>query len=175
MTVESCQAFCSQQNPYGLAGLEYADECWCANALSDGSVLGQSGCSMPCSGNSAEICGGPNRLSVYNLTTYTPPSIPAAVAGYAYQGCYQEVPGRLLPGPNYSNTTANTVEMCVGFCQGKGYAVAGLEYARQCFCGNVLPTSAVSVPSAQCNMLCTGNAKEYCGAGNLLNVYVAAG
>ena len=42
------------------------------------------------------------------------------------------------------------------------------------YCGTTLGTAPVLEPDishAQCNMLCKGNNKEYCGAGSLLNVY----
>lgn len=46
-----------------------------------------------------------------------------------------------------------------------------LEIASECYCASTLPTAAVLVASTSCNMLCSGNNKEYCGAGGLLDVY----
>ncbi|KAF1987013.1 WSC-domain-containing protein [Aulographum hederae CBS 113979] len=67
-TVEKCVNECSAAG-YAIAGVEYGGECFCDNVLRnsqgpapDGSV----GCNMACAGNSAEICGGPNRLNVYS-------------------------------------------------------------------------------------------------------------
>jgi len=175
MTVESCQAFCSSStNNYGLAGLEYSGECYCGNALQQYSAVGFTGCNMPCSGNSSEICGGNSRLSVYNLTSYVPPTIVKAVGSYAYEGCYNEpTKGRLLGGPAYTNMTGMTVEACVAFCQASSPSqpYAGVEYAQECYCASSLPSSASTVSDSSCNMLCTGNRKEFCGAGSLLNVY----
>ena len=49
---------------------------------------------------------------------------------------------------------------------------AGVEYAQECYCASALPKTATMASSAgSCNMLCTGNSKEYCGGSNLLNVY----
>lgn len=49
---------------------------------------------------------------------------------------------------------------------------AGVEYARECYCAASLPSSASLASSAgSCNMLCTGNSKEYCGGSSVLNVY----
>ena len=175
MTVESCQTFCSSSNNnYGLAGLEYSGECYCGNALQQYSALGYTDCNMPCSGNSSEICGGSSRLSVYNLTSYVPPTTVRAVGSYVYEGCYNEgTNGRLLGGPMYTNTTGMTVEACVAFCKDSSpsQAYAGVEYAQECYCASSLPSSASTVSDSSCNMLCTGNNKEFCGAGNLLNVY----
>jgi hypothetical protein len=47
---------------------------------------------MPCGGNSAEICGAGNRMSVYSNQTLTvyPPAIPQTTGlpgSWVYQGC----------------------------------------------------------------------------------------
>ncbi|MCJ1408115.1 hypothetical protein MMC19_002188, partial [Ptychographa xylographoides] len=174
MTIESCQAYCSSStNNYRLAGLEYASQCFCGNALQQYSALGFTGCNMACTGNSSELCGGSSRLSVYNLTTYAPPAVVSAVGNYISQGCYNELANRrLLNGPSFTNATGMTVEACVGFCKGSSpsQAYAGVEYAQECYCGSSLPTGATTAPASSCNMLCKGNNKEFCGAGNLLNV-----
>lgn len=173
MTIESCQAFCSTNN-YGIAGLEYASQCYCSNVMTSTSALGQTGCNMACTGNTAETCGGSSRLSIFNNTAYQFPGNPSPVNSYVYQGCYQEAAaGRLLSGPSYTNSTGMTVESCTAFCKqnlGTG-AVAGVEYAQECYCAASLPSTAVVQPASSCKMLCKGNNKEYCGAGGLLNVY----
>lgn len=159
LTVESCQSFCSS-NGFGISGVEYSRECWCANAIATGSTAGQTGCTMPCSGNNAELCGGPNRLNMYNLTAFAPPSTPQTVGSYTYQGCYQEANGRLLNAASYSSSNNMTTEYCIAFCSAKQFNVSGLEYASECYCAATLPPNAVTVPGTQCNMLCSGNSKE---------------
>lgn len=68
VTIESCLAFCAGKK-MKLAGMEYADECYCGNALAAGSKLGAStACTMPCAGNATEWCGGPSALSVWSVT-----------------------------------------------------------------------------------------------------------
>ena len=127
---------------------------------------------MACSGNSSELCGGSDRLSVYNLTTYIPPTTVKAVGAYVQQGCYNELKGgRLLTGPTYTNATGMTVESCVNYCEAASQTFAGVEYAQECYCGNSLGANPTTVATANCNMLCTGNNREFCGASNLLNIY----
>jgi hypothetical protein len=179
MTIESCQAFCLSKN-LPLAGLEYARECYCGTALQSYSAVGYTGCNMPCAGNAAgstAICGGSSRLSVYNYTAYTPPMlVPSvnAVKTYKLQGCYTEPNGaRALPNYSFSNSTAMTAEYCVSGCQQKGYTWAGMEYGQECWCANALNANSVKVADGQCNMLCPGNKREYCGAGSRLAVYKA--
>ena len=173
MTVENCQAFCANSNNnYGIAGLENSGDCWCGNGLQQNSTVGFTGCNSPCTGNSSEICGGQNRLSVYNLTTSVPPTTVKAVGSYALSGCYNDTASqRLLNGPTYTNLTSNTVESCVSFCQANGQAYAGVEYGEKCFCSNSLSTTASKTDISACNMPCTGNRREFCGASLLLTVY----
>lgn len=173
MTIEKCQSFCSSStNNYGLAGIEYGGECYCGNGLQSYSAVGFQGCNMPCTGNKTELCGGSNRLSVYNLTTYVPPTTVKQVGTFLSQGCYNEAAnGRLLSGASYTNSTDMSVESCVNFCAAKGSDFAGLEYAQECYCGSSLPSTATAVDASMCNMLCTGNKKEFCGATSKLNVY----
>ncbi len=107
MTIELCTAACSSDG-YQYAGVEYADECYCDNTIASGASVATDGrCSMACSGNSTEICGGSNGLSLFNSTT--PPSksgssgnsgtgasSPAAgvnasaILPFVYPGCYSD-------------------------------------------------------------------------------------
>lgn len=65
MTIEGCLGVCTNQG-YAYGGVEYSQECYCGNAiLNGGACADQSSCYMPCKGNTAETCGGPNRLNVY--------------------------------------------------------------------------------------------------------------
>ncbi|KDR72204.1 hypothetical protein GALMADRAFT_229047 [Galerina marginata CBS 339.88] len=80
LTVEACVAACGNAG-FTLAGVEFADECYCGNSLqsnsrpiTDCSVLPTSAFSnnpkstlMKCKGNPEEFCGGPNIVSVYTL------------------------------------------------------------------------------------------------------------
>lgn len=65
LTVESCVAACQSQS-FTIAGLEYAQECWCGNEIkSPGAPTSQSACNQACVGDSTEVCGGPNALQMY--------------------------------------------------------------------------------------------------------------
>lgn len=50
-----------------------------------------------------------------------------------------------------------------------------VEYANQCYCGNSTDAAdgaiAEQCPDDSQLMTCAGNEYEYCGAGNLLNLY----
>ena len=99
----------------------------------------------------------------------TPGGLPS---GWAYKGCYiDNAHGRDLPMQLPDNSSL-TVESCVASCYGQGYSVAGMEYSKQCFCGNAIYSGGTLASSdTDCNMACAGNANEMCGAGNRLSVY----
>jgi hypothetical protein len=128
---------------------------------------------MKCSGNSSEICGGPNRLSVYNYTSYVAPKMLSSIGPYNLKGCFTDsTASRGLNAFAFANSTGMTEELCVNTCQAKGFSVAGIEYGIECFCGNALASTSLSAALTDCQaMFCPGNTKEYCSAGNRLLVY----
>lgn len=136
---------------------------------------------MACSGNSAEICGGPNRLDVYQH----PPLPPTPTTAYPITlatpesskwsslGCYTDnVNERALPN-QVSPSGSFTVESCQAACLAAGYILAGVEYGSQCFCNMQVVNGGAPAPdgSTGCNMQCSGNSAETCGGSNRLNVY----
>ncbi|TRX97068.1 hypothetical protein FHL15_001862 [Xylaria flabelliformis] len=68
MTVEKCISACVGKG-YKYAGLEYRSQCFCGNSVPqdrmpvNGTIGGD--CSMPCAGDSNELCGGAALISVY--------------------------------------------------------------------------------------------------------------
>ncbi|RMY71810.1 hypothetical protein D0863_04914 [Hortaea werneckii] len=68
MTVQHCIDYCKGEG-FSLAGLEYANQCYCGNdyanqdAAPNPDILGN--CWQPCAGNDQEVCGGSAALSVY--------------------------------------------------------------------------------------------------------------
>ncbi|KAH8278229.1 hypothetical protein KR044_002927 [Drosophila immigrans] len=87
-------------------------------------------------------------------------------------GCYRdEKDSRLLGGYFTSLKTFNSPSGCVELCLQSGYPYAGVQYARECFCGFDAPPSSAKLPDSSCNMKCLGNAKEICGGFFAMNVY----
>jgi hypothetical protein len=107
-----------------------------------------SGCTMPCAGNSSELCGGPARLNAYNNTAFIL-DIPM-YGTWESIGCYRFVSNGLNPSrmPNFlllsdnvnARTLVNqltvtgsmTVEKCLAACQASNFSFSGLEYRQQC-------------------------------------------
>ncbi|GAP85950.1 putative WSC domain-containing protein [Rosellinia necatrix] len=107
---------------------------------------------------------------------------------YAYVGCWNEsagLPGttglraldggssRVLPGEM-------TVSRCLAFCAAGGdsatharrpYRLAGLEYSRECWCGDKLSSLSVLLPDAACDTPCDGANATACGGALKLTLY----
>jgi len=65
MTVEYCAQYCIGQG-FFMFGLEYTKECYCGSSRRATSVAApETDCNLKCTGNNAETCGGPSRLSIY--------------------------------------------------------------------------------------------------------------
>jgi len=94
MTLESCASDCAG---YTYFGTEYGRECYCGNSFSAGSVVAPaSDCSFACAGNSKEICGAGNRLSVYKAGTSSGTS---TLQGRGSSTSTQVATGPPTPGP----------------------------------------------------------------------------
>ncbi|KAK3325520.1 hypothetical protein B0H66DRAFT_548554 [Apodospora peruviana] len=191
MTLESCMGNCTGWNYWGT---EYGRECYCGNSLaaSSSQAGSVSECNMLCSGNPLQFCGAGNRLELYSTTTLSATSSPTSttstttstssaasptgtlahkpvVGAYTLVGCQTEATGvRALSANSYAADTM-TLESCATFCS--GYTYFGVEYARECYCGNSLAASSVPAGISDCNMNCAGNPLEYCGAGDRLELY----
>ncbi|KAI1173854.1 WSC domain-containing protein [Nemania sp. FL0916] len=133
-----------------------------------------------------------------NATTSTPPSNstssitkPALATGdtsgtiYVYLGCFNEsagLPGttglRSLDGISEGLPGVMTVPKCLEFCawgdRAHGaYKLAGLEYARECWCGDELNPLTVPLDDAACDFACDGDNATACGGSLRLSVYNA--
>ena len=173
MTVEQCAASCAG---YTYFGVEYSQQCFCGFSLSAGSVPASDGCTMTCAGKSSEYCGGSNRLNMYQLNSTSSPSVPGApnvvpsADGYSFVGCYTELPtGRILSALSAANDNM-TVELCSQTCA--GYIYFGVEYGRECYCGNNLASGSQPSMNGGCTKSCAGNATELCGGSDRIDLYM---
>ncbi|KAK6086342.1 copper radical oxidase [Seiridium cupressi] len=167
MTTEYCASFCSD---YKYFGTEYSEQCFCGNQISSGSNP-TTGCTMTCKGNSSEICGDGGKLSLYINKDYVAPSV-ATISGWAYQGCHTEGSGERLLQEKSSTDDNMTPQKCADACS--GYRYAGIEYGRECWCGDTLHGGTYAADS-DCSFLCPGDQHSFCGAGNRLTLYAVPG
>ncbi|KAI9461541.1 galactose oxidase [Russula earlei] len=193
-SVQSCADACFSSG-YPLAGVEYSRECYCGSTFSNGGAPTPRGdCSMVCSGNSSEFCGGPDRLNVYNYTGANLPSqtnntqtgstssgggggggssvfpvLSSLPTGWSYNACWVDnAYGRVFQ-TELPDSETLTVESCIASCSSQGLRLPAW------ICGNELVQGAVIASSSDCNMPCSGNATEACGGPNRLSVYSSTG
>jgi hypothetical protein len=50
-----------------------------------------------------------------------------------------------------------TVQKCTAACTAGGFALAGVEFAGECWCGNAFANNPTQRPDSECNMACSGN------------------
>jgi len=168
MTYEVCAAHCTG---HGYFGVEYGAECFCGDVLEGGSTEQTSGCDMTCSGDTAEICGGSAHMSLFATDTATPATtvMNPTISNYTYAGCWTDsVATRVLTG-NSKADDLMTVEMCAQHCT--GFGIFGVEYGKECYCGDTLGEGSTLATETDCSFLCPGNPGEYCGAGNRLSLW----
>ncbi|KAJ4315651.1 hypothetical protein N0V94_005848 [Neodidymelliopsis sp. IMI 364377] len=172
MTLEMCAAFC-KVGGYSWFGVEYNFECYCGTKLDALSMKEpESACAATCTGNKDQKCGGPDHLNVYMNPELAAPAqkTETSLNGFVYQSCWTDkVDDRSLKAVDY-RLDDMTVEKCANQC--KGYSYFGLEYSRECYCGNDLLGKAA--PASECGMLCMGANDQWCGGPDRLNLYAQA-
>ncbi|KAH7034935.1 uncharacterized protein B0I36DRAFT_381758 [Microdochium trichocladiopsis] len=181
LTRQSCAQLCAGMG-YTVSGTEYFRQCFCSNAIYNGGhqAADESGCQTPCDGNSTQMCGGAGYLSVWSLGTpkaYQPPAPQTSGLNntWAYQGCWVSTVNnvRNLPWQIILADT-NSPEECLGQCGAFGYAAGGMEYGRECYCGDpadVIANGATIAPESDCNIACTGDPTIICGGGARQSLY----
>ena len=75
-------------------------------------------------------------------------------ASWTYDGCRVDSGTRALNGYTYA-ASGMTQNICISKCASKGYVLAGIEYASECYCGNAYVGGALADEST-CSMSCSG-------------------
>ncbi|KAG5964532.1 hypothetical protein E4U57_005212 [Claviceps arundinis] len=174
MTVERCTAEC-KGNGYRYAGLEYYGVCYCGTTI-DGLQLDDSKCSLPCSGDNTQKCGGDSTLSIWQDTTF-PDEENVSVDAYKSLGCYTDDSnrGRALNYPMDLGGIVCTPKSCLAACKKKNFPYAGIEYGSECYCGVNLATDSAKVDISQCDSDCLDGSNTKCGGKSRLTLWLAKG
>jgi len=177
LTVQACVKKCNSEG-LALAGVEFGQECYCGNAiLNDADLLPRSSCNVACTGNNKTVCGGAGAINLYlNLLkpfiTAGPPFLLKHYKQWTFLECTADNgPQRQLPTLMDSIPHEQmSVTRCLDACAAGGFSVGALQFAQECWCGNVaLPFPEVDV--SNCNQPCTDEANEFCGGGGFNQVY----
>ena len=88
---------------------------------------------MPCAGNSSQVCGNGNRLSIYTGSVVdSAPTTNPGPDGWSFLACYTDTAdSRTLSISVDSGPSGMTVAQCTAACRSGGYRYAGLEYANE--------------------------------------------
>lgn len=175
-TGPACQTQC-QQLGYLYAGTEYGGECYCSNSVNSiAKSEPDTDCNMACPADPSQPCGGPDRINLFwnGTTSSVTPTAPdkSLPSGWNPAGCFTDAVGsRALSNWIVGPGTGMTVEFCVRGCASQGYTYAGLEFGDECYCGTSIDNNQTSAAPADCNMPCSGDSTEICGARDRLSLY----
>lgn len=99
-------------------------------------------------------------------------------ARYQWLGCLQDTPatGRNLERQVNSGglELTNTNGQCQTLCYNQGFSLAGTEFEKECWCGNVVrsPQTYTADELGKCSFGCLGNSSEACGgSGGYISIY----
>lgn len=164
----------------------------------NGNALAASSCNIPCAAKTGSTCGGSWALSLFKhnsvaianpvpasataTTQAAKPTVSAAApsnstnvsglpSGWSAVDCASDVPGRTLNVDAYTSQQM-TIGGCIAHCAQLGHTMAGLEYARECYCGSSFVNGGgAALADAQCNMPCAGDSSKVCGGAMALSVF----
>jgi len=105
---------------------------------------------------------------VTSATSETTSSTSPAITTTGNQGCWVEpLEGHALP-IKYDSVDM-TVEKCDTLCA--DYTYYGLEYGRECYCGNAFEHKPFRTEPEACDIKCLGDLTQSCGGRSLFNLY----
>ncbi|XP_076034140.1 xylosyltransferase oxt-like [Oratosquilla oratoria] len=135
----------------------------------------------PCSIYSKETISAVNRAStleckrlITNIScqvtagTFYPTRLPSYCPSNGqvrgkYMGCFLDSrEERILKGHG-AQLRRNTPLTCADICYQRGYIYAGVQYSRECFCGNEDLPLKKRVKEGECDMPCSGDNNLFCG------------
>ncbi|KAK8173458.1 hypothetical protein IWX90DRAFT_380644 [Phyllosticta citrichinensis] len=79
MTATGCANHCASKG-FSISGVEFGQQCFCSNTLSQSKKVDDAKCGMPCVGAASQTCGGDGTLSVYTKGGKDPLSAAVAAA-----------------------------------------------------------------------------------------------
>jgi hypothetical protein len=154
-SVEACASFCQEYyTPY--FGVQNGGQCYCG--YSYGTYGTSTGCTVKCSGNPGETCGGAFANSVYRVQYDVQPLT------VTYIGCYGD--SSTQRDLNVQQPGIGTIQECAGYCF--KYDYFGVQFGSQCFCGNSYGKYGAS---KACTSDCSGNSTQTCGGANANSIY----
>lgn len=106
------------------------------------------------------------------LPTSTAPPVEGEAAWY-HVGCAADpdLNNRILSGSSHIWQWDLTADKCIDLCEADGYTYAGMEWGKECYCGNELKSGTEYVDEGECSMPCAGDNEETCGNDYRMDMY----
>lgn len=169
MSVNICNTQCFVRG-YAYGGVRDGNQCKCGST-SPVTLTTTSSCANPCSADSTQSCGTASTIAVYQIsqTGITNGSFNTTADSTGFVGCYG---GSSVIPYNAFTSSAMTQSMCNSNCQALGYAYAGTNNGKNCYCGNSLnPLSGgYQVKTSDCSTACPGGTGT-CGGSSSWSIY----
>lgn len=159
---------------------------------------------MPCSGDSAETCGGSYGMNIYS---YNPVSSSSTLQTGSSSTQVSSVSTSVISTRSTSLSTSaptgtpnsftsigcwtdNDVTertlvggaysdqaLTLSTCSAlcKGFDYFGVEYSTECYCGNNFSSTSALATDERCNMPCKGDPTQICGGPYGMNIYKVLG
>ena len=90
-----------------------------------------------------------------------------------YLGCFQDYSqNRILQNGSHKVNLklTNSPEECARYCYERKFPLAGLQYGRECFCGETVDSSH-KITKDKCDITCPGDESKKCGGYYTMNIY----
>ncbi|KAL7783617.1 hypothetical protein V8C37DRAFT_396918 [Trichoderma ceciliae] len=83
LQIKTCEGQCwkASNGTVLYAGVKQGNQCWCGSFVGGQTTWNETECNSPCSGNKQEICGGKDRINVFEPVTTTANSKSTTTAG----------------------------------------------------------------------------------------------
>ncbi|OBZ65507.1 putative fungistatic metabolite [Grifola frondosa] len=92
-------------------------------------------------------------------------------AGWTAAGCVSDNGARTLNGYSFA-TDELTLNSCLSTCASQGFSMAGMEYGRECYCGNTFANGGgAALAASSCNFPCAADKANTCGGNWALSLY----
>ena len=177
-TISQCATKLSQSScNYACSG-DNSQLCGGDNAIQIFEPVGATPVVQGCTSSSATASATPTAV-VNNAASSSSKTVPTSTSSarapvYTQLGCYNDFypNGRTLNATSTSSDSM-TVEACQSFCA--GYNAFGIEYSKECYCGNAITMCAQPQAQSNCQNTCAGNSAELCGGSNYLEIYALQG
>ena len=94
---------------------------------------------------------------------------------FGVSGCYKDTfENRLLSGSAARSLQDNSMERCLQICTADGYSLAGMQFGKECFCGERSLSELnnnYKVSEDKCDKKCPADSTMTCGGYLTMNLY----